>query len=156
MTTYATYDEYVTLYYGDSLSSTNAQKWLSRASDEIDVLTFGRLQKNGLPERTYFVNQIKKACCAIADALYQIEYSQKAAALAMDSDGFYHGPVASLNSGKESISFTNGTSGSSIAKAASSMEERDNLINGIAVKYLANVPDATGINLLYAGVSGYV
>ncbi len=79
---------------------------------------------------------------------------QKAASAQKAEDGTYRGAVASISSGRESISFASGgnATGSSVyAAAAASAEAQTNLLNNIAVKYIANIPDAYGVNLLYAG-----
>ena len=68
-------------------------------------------------------------------------------------DGQYRGAVASVTSGKESISYAvNGNAATVYATAAANPAALTELLYGIAVKYLSNVPDANGVNLLYAGV----
>lgn len=70
----------------------------------------------------------------------------------MLEDGTYRGAVASISSGKESISYTAvGTTASVYSSAAANATEQARLVGSIACKYLANIPDATGVNLLYAG-----
>ena len=91
-------------YFGDTLTEETSPKWLERASDELDAITF-----------------------------------------------------ASISSGRESISFSTGSANSSVyAAAATSAEAQTNLIGSIAAQYLANIPDANGVNLLYAGGVGRV
>lgn len=149
---YADYGFYQTKYYGEDLELSSAKKWLDMASDELDVLTFGRLTF-AFPTFEPHVVKVKKAVCAVADALFHIDEQQKAAAARKAEDGSYRGAVASISSGRESISFSAvGASASSYAAAASSEAERAKLIGSIVSKYLANIPDAYGINLLYAGV----
>lgn len=63
----------------------------------------------------------------------------------------------SVSSGRESISYSVGnTSASVYAAAAANFAEQNKLVGSIAVKYLANIPDANGTNLLYAGEVHYV
>ena len=63
------------------------------------------------------------------------------------------GAVASVTSGKESVSYSvNGNAATAYASAAANPDALTALVRNIAVKYLANVPDANGVNLLYAGV----
>ena len=77
---------------------------------------------------------------------------QKAAAVQKTQDGSYRGAVTSVSSGRESVSYANvGEAASGYAKAAESSAEMDMLLKSITVRYLANVPDANGVNLLYAG-----
>lgn len=139
-------------YFGDVLTEDNAGKWLERAGDELDALTFGRLTF-AFPTIEAHAVKVKKAVCAIAEALYCIDVQQRAASMQQAEDGTYHGAVASVSSGRESISYATGNAaGSSVyATAAASAEAQTNLLSSIAVKYLANIPDANGVNLLYAG-----
>lgn len=153
---YADEDFYFNTYYGDSLRPDDVEKWLERASDELDTLTRGRLI-NAQPVNSSHITKIKKAACAIAEALHSIDVQQKAAAATKQDDGSYRGPVTSISSGRESISFSAGNASASVyAAAAISEAERQKLISSIAVKYLANIPDANGVNLLYAGEDRYV
>lgn len=149
---YTDYDFYRTKYYGEDLEPNSADRWLDMASDELDTLTFGRLTF-AFPTFEPHAVKVKKAVCAVADALFHIDEQQKAAAAKKAEDGSYRGAVASISSGRESISFSAvGASASSYAAAASSEAERAKLTGSIVSKYLANIPDANGINLLYAGV----
>lgn len=150
---YADFKFYGESYHGDVLTEANAEKWLERASDELDTLTFGRLTF-AFPTHEAHAAKVKKAVCAIAEALHYIEMQQRAASAQKAEDGTYRGAVASISSGRESISFASGgnATGSSVfAAAAASAEEQTSLLSSIAVKYLANIPDAYGVNLLYAG-----
>lgn len=45
---YADYEFYTTRYFGDELTEATAPKWLERASDAVDTITFYRLEK-GFP-----------------------------------------------------------------------------------------------------------
>lgn len=148
---YADFDFYSKDFFGDTLTSDNAEKWLSLASDELDNITLGRLTF-AFPEIEAHANKVKKAVCSVAEALYSIDIQRKAAAASKASDGTYRGTVASVSSGRESISFSVNNAASSVyAVAAASMEAQNRLVGSIAAKYLANIPDANGINLLYAG-----
>ena len=142
MAAYADYKFYKNNFYGDILAEDVASKWLCLASDEIDSLTFGRLSF-AFPTVDAHVEKVGKAVCAVAEALYNIDLQYKAAGVQQAADGSYRGAVSSISSGRAATSI--------YAAAAVSAEERTKLISGIIVKYLANVPDANGINLLYAG-----
>lgn len=148
---YADYEFYSETYMGSVLTEDSADAWLERASDELDVVTFHRL-RNGLPDDTYYQDKIKKAVCAIAENLYQVDALQKATAASVDENGTVRGPVSSISSGKESISF--GASSSVYSKAASSALDEGINIQGIAARYLRGVPAADGVLLLYAGKEG--
>ena len=148
---YTDYTFYSGSYYGEILTSENADKWFEAASDELDTLTFGRLA-SAFPEVEAHVSKIKKAVCAVAEALYNIDVQRKAVAATRANDGTYRGAIASVSSGRESISYSAGSASTSVYTAAAANEaERYKLITSIAVKYLANIPDINGINLLYAG-----
>lgn len=147
---YTDYDFYTDRYYGDVLTSENADKFLERASDELDTLTFRRLT-GAFPTIEADIVKVKKAVCAVAETLYLVEYQRKAVALQKAEDGSYRGAISSLSSGKESISYSTGVSASAYAVAAQDDKKLQALITDTAVKYLANVPDASGVNLLYAG-----
>lgn len=150
---YADFTFYTDNYYGDTLTEDNADKWLERASDELDALTFRRLV-SAFPTETSYVVKVKKAVCAIADALYLTDLQRKAASAQQAADGSYRGAITSITSGKESISYAvNGAASASVyAAAAANAEAQTNLLRDIAAMYLANVPDSNGVNLLYAGV----
>ena len=151
MAMYADYNFYKNTFFGDTLTEENASKWLSLASDEIDALTFGRLGF-AFPINESHAEKARKAVCAIAESLFNIDLQRKAAAACQSSDGSYRGAIASVSSGRESISYsTNSTAASVYAAAAADAEAQFKLLSGIAVKYLANIPDANGVNLLYAG-----
>ena len=149
---YADFAFYQGTYYGETLTEENAARWLTRASDELDTLTFGRLTF-AFPTVESHVEKVKKAVCALADALYLVDVQRRAASAQKAQDGQYRGAVASVTSGKESVSYsTGGTAATVYAAAATNPDELTRLMGDIAVKYLANIPDAAGINLLYAGV----
>lgn len=148
---HADYNFYRDTFHGDVLTSDNADKWLDRASDEVDHLTFDRLT-SAFPTVEAHAVKVKKAVCAIAEALCCIEEQRRAASAQRTADGTYRGAIASVSSGRESISYAVSSAGASTyAAAAASAEAQTALLCDIAARYLANVPDANGVNLLYAG-----
>ena len=147
---HADYAFYTEKYFGDELTEGTAQKWLERASDYLDIITFGRLTF-AFPTVEAHAMKVKKAVCALAEALCAIDLQRKATAPQASADGSFRGAVASVTAGKESITYASGESSSVYGKAAADASERDRLLRGIAANYLANIPDAHGINLLYAG-----
>lgn len=148
---YADYQFYIQVYHGEHSQEDVIERWLEMASDELDVFTFGRLM-SAFPAEATHAAKVKKAVCAIADALYLVDVQRKAAAPQKQEDGSYHGAVSSVSSGGESISYSKADSGSVYAEAAASKEKEFELVRSIAFKYLAGIPDANGVNLLYAGV----
>lgn len=155
---YSDYEYYQSSFCGDVLAEDNAAKYLELASDELDTLTFGRLTF-AYPELEAHQAKIQRAVCAIAEAIYFVDTQRKAAAAqaVTSSDGTvtYRGAMQSISSGRESITYSSGTTSagsSSYAAAAASTASYNALISSIAARYLANIPDANGVNLLYAGV----
>lgn len=150
---YTDFSFYTETYHGDVLTEGAADKWLDRASDEVDSYTFYRLTE-GLPTVEAHAARVKKAVCAVADALYCVEEQRKAVSAQVQEDGTYRGAIASISSGKESVSYAvAGASGmSAYAAAAASTQAFNALIGDIVTKYLKNIPDNNGVNLLYAGV----
>ena len=148
---YADYSFYTSTYYGDTLTENNAAKWLDRASDYVDTITFHRLETAFPTEENHAV-RVKKAVCAIADALYFVDTQRRAGAASIGADGKITGAVASMSSGRESISYATGGTASIYSAAAGNTAAQDSYTRYVAETYLANIPDANGVNLLYAGV----
>lgn len=152
---YADIKFYKMKYFGDVLDERHIEKWLSFASDELDALTFGRLIDN-FPTDEKHAEKVKKAVCAIAEALFRIDEQKRASIAQKGEDGKYHGAVSSISSGRESISYATANNTSIYALAAADHEKQVNLMRAIAEKYISAIPDNTGVNLMYAGGDGYV
>lgn len=152
---YTDYKFYKTKYFGDVIDERQAEKWLSLASDELDALTFGRLINN-FPNNEKHAEKVKKAVCAVAEALFRMDEQRQASLAQKGEDGKYHGAVTSISSGRESVSFATSNNTSAYALAVSSNNEQIKLLRGIAEKYISSIPDSTGVNLMYAGGDGYV
>lgn len=148
---YADFEFYTNAYFGDTLTAENAPKWLERASDEIDTLTFHRLE-NGFPELESHAVKVRKAVCAVAEALFFVDQQRMATAASKDAQGHYRAAVTSISSGRESISYSQAANTSVYAKAVADSNELVALVRDTAVRYLAGIPDLYGVNLLYAGV----
>ena len=156
---YADYQFYTEKYYGDTVPESDFQKYAERSSDRIDAITFGRLA-NGFPEEERAVTKVKKAVCAVADALYQIDQIKKASMESVGTvtreDGtVVSKAVSSISSGSESISFATGISGgteSIYGQAAVDKKVESVLLYQVAMEYLSGVTDKKGICLLYAGL----
>lgn len=149
---YADYAFYTGCYHGEHTAEDGMDRWLERASDELDFITCNRLM-TAFPMVEAHVVKIKKAVCAIADALYQVDVQRRAAAPQTAANGSVCGAIASITSGKESISYASVNSGNSVYSIAASSEEKMlALLYRIAAEYLSGIPDANGVNLLYRGV----
>ena len=156
---YADYKFYTEKYYGDTVPESDFPKYEDRASDRINMITFDRLM-DGIPDDEGAQIKIKKAVCALTDALYQIDQIKKASmdtvGTVVREDGTVTGKaVSSVSSGAESISYVTGTSGSNTdiySQAAMDKKVENVLLRQIATDYLAGVVDKNGICLLYAGI----
>lgn len=147
---YADYKFYSSQYFGDVLTEETAPKWLERASDAVDNITFHRLE-SGMPKEEAHVVRVKKAVCALAEVLYRVDQQRAATAASKDAHGNFRPAVASMSSGKESVSYVQSVEASVYAKAASDSAALNALLQSEAARYLANVPGPDGVNLLYAG-----
>lgn len=156
---YADYQFYTEKYYGDTVPESDFPKYAERASDRIDSITFDRLV-NGFPEEERAVTKVKKAVCAVADVLYQIDQIKKASMESVGTvireDGtVVNKAVSSISSGSESISFATGNSGgteSIYGQAAIDKKVESVLLYQVATEYLSGVTDKKGVCLLYAGL----
>lgn len=156
---YADYQFYTEKYYGDTVPESDFPKYVERASDRIDMITFDRLV-DGLPDDERSQTKIKKAVCALADAIYQIDQIKKASmetvgTVTREDGTVVNKAVSSVSSGAESISYVTGTSGSNTdiySQAAMDKKVENVLLRQIATDYLAGVVDKKGICLLYAGL----
>ena len=156
---YADYQFYTEKYYGDTVPESDFPKYEDRASDRIDMITFDRLA-DGLPDDERSQTKIKKAVCALADTIYQIDQIKKASmetvGTVVREDGTVTGKaVSSVSSGSESISYVTGTTGSNsdiYSQAAMDKKVENVLLRQIATDYLIGVADKDGICLLYAGM----
>lgn len=156
---YTDYEFYTTKYYGDTVPESEFPKYVDRASDRIDMITFDRLV-DGLPEDERANTKVQKAVCAVAEALYQIDQIKKASMETVGTvtreDGTVSGKVvSSVSSGSESISYVTGASGGSsdiYSQAAMDKKVENVLLRKIATEYLAGVTDNKGVCLLYAGL----
>ena len=156
---YADYQFYTTTYYGDTVPESDFDKYAECASDRIDAITFDRLV-NGFPEEERAATKVKKAVCAVAEALYQIDQIKKASMESVGTvireDGtVVNKAVSSISSGSESISFATGSSGgteSIYGQAAVVKKAESVLLYQVATEYLSGVADEKGLCLLYAGL----
>ena len=156
---YADYKFYTEKHYGDTVPESDFPKYAERASDRIDAITFDRLV-NGFPEEERAVTKVKKAVCAVAEALYQIDRIKKSSMESVGTvtreDGtVVSKAVSSISSGSESISFATGSSGNTesiYGQAALDKKVESVLLYQVTTEYLSGVTDKKGVCLLYAGL----
>lgn len=125
------YEFYKNKYFGNVIAEHDFPRLCERASDKLDMLTFGRLA-DGLPQDEKIAVKVQKAVCALAEKIADIE---SANATIRQSGGSV---VSSVSSGSESISFKSDTSITEV--------EQDKICYAIARDYLS------GTGLLYAGL----
>lgn len=149
-----------------SCPESDFMRFAERASDFIDTLTFDRLV-DGLPGDERQQKRIKKAVCAAADILYQIDIAEQNAAAAvatgtataLPGGGTTTGIVTSVSSGSESRSYATpqqiGASAkewSAVYAAAGDVRKTNDLLLKTALPLLMGVRTDDGIPVLYAGV----
>lgn len=163
---YADYEFYKTSFFGNVVPESDFMRFAERASDFIDTLTFDRLV-DGLPGDERQQKRIKKAVCAAADILYQIDIAEQNAAAAvatgtataLPGGGTTTGIVTSVSSGSESRSYATPQQKASGAKewsavyaAAGDVQKTNDLLYKTALPFLMGVRTDDGIPVLYAGV----
>lgn len=162
---YADYKFY-TESFGNVVPEADFPRLAERASDFIDTLTFDRLV-DGLPGDERQQKRIKKAVCAAADILYQIDIAEQNAAAAavtgtatiLPGGGTTTGIVTSVSSGSESRSYATpqqiGASAkewSAVYAAAGDAQKTNDLLLKTALPLLMGVRTDEGIPILYAGL----
>lgn len=139
---YADYDDYKS--NGGTMSEEEYAVYGLRASDFLDWVTRHQLIDN-LPSDETDLGKVKRACCAVADKLYEIDARKKE--LKANASG--GGVLKSISSGGESMSFEL----SEVDKAILGGEKEINkLLYGIVRMYLSMVTDDDGRCYLYWGI----
>lgn len=164
---YADYDFYTESYYGNVVPEADFDRLADRASDYIDTVTHGNLE-DGLPTERKSLKRLKKAVCAVAEKMYDLELAERNATnAAMNSNemvtvgtnGKTTGIVTSVSSGSESISYATPQQSGASAKewsavyaAAGDVQKTNDLLFKTALPLLMGVRTDDGIPVLYAGV----
>ena len=165
---YADFEFYATTYHGNVVPEADFPRIADRASDFLDVITFGRLA-DGLPSDERAAAKVQKAVCAICEKLYQLELADKQALSAAaggtssgsagGTGGVNAGVVTSRSAGSESISYAspsemaNGAkTWSAVYQVAGDEQATNKLLYDTAKVYLTGVRDNEGTPLLYAGL----
>ena len=146
---YADYEFYTGTWYGDKLTAETYPKYGSRASDFLDWITRQRIVDN-LPSDERALERLKKACCAAADALVDIDAVKTAQTEAGSAAGINQsGIIQSISSGGESVSFAV----SEMERAVASGQDGINRYLFEQVRpYLSMLADDSGRYYLYWGV----
>ncbi len=126
-----------------------AARYLRAASREIDRFTFDRFGGT-LPESTIDA-ELQDCACELAECLYRIDQARDSAAETADVGGVKTaGPVASVSSGSESITYK--AADSCYTTAAKTIAARDELVFDLLRRWLSGVA-VDGVLVLYAGVT---
>mgnify|MGYP003296367451 CR=1 FL=1 len=142
---YVDYEFYKDTYGGELIKEDKWRGIATRAGVFVDRITRNRLQD--------WIS-VRFAVCALAEAmeLVRIQKNQALKSAMAENVAAQGGRVKSITSGRESITYADDYTSAAIAKAAGSPEEEERYYYSAAAPYLANIADARGINLLYAGL----
>ena len=135
MDAFTTFAFYTSTYYGDSVVESLFSKYLEKATDKLNYLTFGNITDDTLAT---YAAQVSKATCALIDVLFKID---QAISNAVTTDG---SNIKSMSSGNRSVTF--GDNSTVYDKAMASKDAQLSLMNDAISEYLSD----TG--LMYAGV----
>lgn len=157
MAQYVDYDFYKNLYGENAMPQSDFDRLSWEAQKRIDNLTFGKL-KFAFPTDEDAAEAVKRCVCKLVDIAYEIDSANKRVndgkGYVEDANGIHGKVISSVSSGSESISYTaKSESGSTVIDAVlSDKTAQDKLYADTVKEYLYGVPDANGVNLLYAGV----
>ena len=156
---YVTLEEYKAIYPEEIPEEVfNNLEWDARRI--VDNHTTGvdnvRKLRVAFPTAEDDAEAVKRCMCKLIKMLYDIEKAQQLRGAEERPDGtMTSGPVSSVSSGSESISYAE-SGGTAIDAAVGDISARDKLINRTVRECLSGVWDANGVCLLYMGVYPYV
>ncbi len=154
---YISYKEYTALY--DYFDEKLFNRLAFDACQHIDRLTTGadgiKKLKVAFPTDEDNANAVKRCAARIVYILAQIQEAEKSAsfgrALVQTENGLRGNVIASVSSGSESISYSNGWAKSAIDTALADPFAKTAMLCAEIREYLSGVSDANGVNLLYTG-----
>lgn len=154
---YVDYEYYKSIYGEDSMSEADFNRLSWEACRRIDKFTLNKL-KFAFPVNEDDVETVRRCVCKLIEISGLIEAANKRVSegqgYVTDESGSLRGKVvSSVSSGSESISYTaKAESGSTLIDAVlSDKTAQDKLYMDTIKEYLSFIPDANGVNLLYAG-----
>lgn len=157
MASYVDYEFYKDLYGENAMPEPDFKRLSWEAQKHVDDRTFGKL-KFAFPTNEDDAEAVKRCVCKLIEIASAIESANKrindAQGYVSDDNGIHGKVISSVSSGSESISYTaKSESGSTLIDAVlSDKAEQDKLYADTVKEYLEGVPDANGVNLLYAGI----
>ncbi len=152
---YVSFDFFTGLY-GETVTETAFKNHEWEARRILDAHTTGidnvRKLRVAFPVDEDDAEMVRRCMCRLIKLMLDIEAAEKSRGAAQRPDGSYaSGPVSSVSSGTESISYAS-SGGTSIDAAVSDISARNALYSKTVRQYLSGVTDANGVNLLYMGV----
>lgn len=156
MASYVNYEYYKSIYGEDAISELDFNRLSWEACRRIDTLTLNKL-KFAFPTNEDDAETVRRCVCKLIDIAAQIEATNKRVAEGQgyitDESGTMRGKtVTSVSSGSESVSYSAKSEQSTLIDAVlSDKAAQDRLYRDTVREYLSFVPDANGVNLLYAG-----
>ncbi|WP_418489929.1 hypothetical protein [Eisenbergiella porci] len=154
---YIDFKYYQTEYGGEVFESEEAfQKYARKAERRVDTSTYGKLSF-AFPAAEKDAAAVKDCICELAEFLYRVNQLQAAASdsvgVVKQEDGTVKGKVVtSVTSGSESRGYSAGGGIATVeSDAAKDRKVFDMAVYSIIRDGLSGVPDANGVNLLYAG-----
>ena len=144
------YEFYKSLYGADAIDEPNFNRLLWSAENIVRNQTTG---VDGLckldisfPTLERDAEAVKRCICEIVNTSCAVEVAEKNA-----QDGKV---IASVHAGNESISYA--TNAGLINSVSADVSAQNNLYSKIVDKYLRNVKDNNGVNILFRGVYPYI
>lgn len=153
---YVDYEYYKSIYDEDAISEPDFNRLSWEACHRIDIFTLNKL-KFAFPIKKDDAETVKRCVCKLIEIAAQIKTANERAAegqgYVTDASGTHGKIVSSVSSGSESVSYTaKAESGSTMIDAVlSDKKAQDRLYHDTIREYLSFVPDANGVNLLFAG-----
>lgn len=153
---YADFTYYETEYGGTVVKFADFPRLSRKAGRLLNAITTGKLEF-AFPTDAGDAQTVKDCQCEMIDFIARVEQYQNGAAESMgiiaQSDGTVKGKVVtSVSSGAESVSYSvGGAVSTSVSEAAKDKKVMDVILYGIVKDALSGVPDANGVNLLFAG-----
>lgn len=152
---YADFDFYRGLYGPDSITKAEYDRLGWEAARLIDKHTSGvdnvRKLRVAFPVDEEAAEAVRRCECALVNLLQRIGAAERAGEASAQVNGAaVSGPVSSVSSGAESISY--GKASGAVSKAAESVRDRSALLDFTVRDMLSGLQDANGVNLLYMGV----
>lgn len=135
---YATYEYYVT-EYGGSLDEERVNRCSRIADRLLNKFTSNRLV-NSFPTDKTAIDNVYQCECALIDYEAYVEDAKKAQA-----EGKV---IKSVSSGSESVTYDTNVYAEAVKSEANHVQGALNICR----TWIGGVPDANGINLLYAGL----